>query len=149
MSATDGQMTSKHGVVEISPDNAGPWTDISSAVSGVSQSGGDHKTGEQNVLGSPTPVTGIGAKNAVTLTITTVYTEDSAEAFALLQGYFEDQTTMWIRVTPDGNVANYRFKGSGKVSACPMPSIDAGAGDILVADVTWFGNEMEWQGSST
>ena len=150
MSQTVDHMTSKHTKIEVSPDNAGPWADISGGTTAGNPSGGDHKTGEKNTFGSSVPITGIGKRNAVTVALTTVYTATASEAYDVLHGYFETQAVCWLRISPDGAGAPaVYFKGRGHISACPGPSPDADSGDILVAEATWFGNELEWQGGAT
>lgn len=149
MAQTTGHMTSKHAEVEISPDNAGPWTDISGSVATWSTSGGGHRMGDTNTFGDHIPVSGIGKREAVDLTLSLIYTETASEAYDLLYGYFESQDPVWVRITPDSATANYRFKGRFHVARIPPPDGDANAGDILTADAELHGNQLEWQGTAT
>jgi len=157
MAQTNEHMTSKHATLEISADDTwvyddvATWTDISGSANSVEPGGGAHMTGSAHSLGEfHLPLIGIGKVEPAEVTLKVVYTENAAEATALLDGYCEAQTLVWLRHRPRGNVAGaWEWAGRGYITERAKANTDAESADILLVEFPWFGREWDLHGQAT
>lgn len=157
MPQTNEHMTSKHSTLEISADDTwvyddvANWVDISGSVNSVEPSGGESMTGAAHSLGDfHLPLVGIGKREPAELTVKAIYTENAAEATALLDGYAEAQTLVWLRHRPRGAVAGaWQWAGRGYITRRAQVTTDAESADILLCEFPWFGREWDLHGAET
>ena len=157
MPQTNEHMTSKHATLEISSDDTwvyddvAAWEDISGSANSVEPGGGASGTGAAHSLGDfHLPLIGIGKRDPAELTIKAVYTENAAEATALLDGYAEAQTKVWLRHRPRGPEAGaWEWAGRGYITERAKVSTDAESSDILIVEFPWFGREWDLHGQAT
>lgn len=157
MAQTNEHMTSKHSTLEISADDTwvyddvATWTDISGSANSVEPGGGASMTGSAHSLGNfHLPLIGIGKREAAEVTVKVVYTENAAEATALLDGYAEAQTLVWLRHRPRGSAAGaWEWVGRGYITERAKPATDAESADILLVEFPWFGREWDVKGQAT
>lgn len=149
MARTSGYMTVKHSTLEIAADESGPWTDLSGSVISFSADGGEHQTGVVQIFEGTIPLVALAKKSEVTATVGVVYSEDAAEAYDTLYGYFESQAEIWVRSRPAGATGTWQFFGHGYVLNGPMPEQDATSADILRCDFELILVELEEQPQAT
>ena len=108
-------------------------------------------TGSAHSLGNfHLPLIGIGKVEPAEVTLKVVYTENAAEATALLDGYCEAQTLVWLRHRPRGAVAGaWEWAGRGYILERAKAPTDAESADILLVEFPWFGREWDLHGQAT
>ena len=154
---TNAHMTSKHATLEISADDTSVypdvanWADISGSANSVEPGGGASMTGSAHSLGNfHLPLIGIGKREPAELTIKVVYTENAAEATALLDAYAENQTLVWLRHRPRGPAAGaWEWAGRGYITERAKPATDSESADVLLVEFPWFGREWDLHGQAT
>ncbi|HUV67128.1 MAG TPA: hypothetical protein VMW24_24785 [Sedimentisphaerales bacterium] len=147
MPQTDGHMTSKHSTLEVSSDqvsavgNVTTWTDISGSSNALTPSGGDHMTGYTHSFGEfHDPLTGIGKVEPASVVARAIYTEEDEESTDLFQGFYENETRIWMRYRPAGaGAGNWEYIFHGHVVGPCIPSSDATTADILLVEATLWG----------
>lgn len=139
MPQTTGQMTAKHSTLEVSTDNV-IWTDISCSASAFEPNPGGHMTGSGHVFCAPLPLVGIGNIEPTEATVKIMYTEDESEAADLIEGFFTNQTFVYLRWRPAGaGAGNWEWSGGGYFTGPPIPAGDSDSGDLLTVEVPFFG----------
>lgn len=123
--------------VEVSTDGSS-WTDISGQASTVTVDGGDIPVGEQmTATGSEAIVVSSGKVEPRSVTVRSVYTEESGEAFETVYAvYAGADKVIYLRWSPKGGGTGdvrYTCAVAGAAAAVPMvscslPELDA-AGD--------------------
>ena len=152
---TIGQGTSKHSTFEVSADQVAAyddvvnWTHLGGSVSVLTPGGGDHMTGSAHTFAEHTPLTALGKINPITHTVRIIYTEEESEAADLIDGFFENQTRVWIRYKPFGTDGSGVFIYRGFFTGPVVPPSDAGSADILTAEIPFFGRSYPMQSQPT
>ena len=142
---TVGEMTSKHSTLEVSADQVDAyadvvnWTHLGGSANSVTPGGGEHMTGSSHTFTGHDPVIGIGKRNPITHTVRIVYTEEESEAADLIDGFYENQTKVWLRHKPGGDDGHGVFVVRGWFTGRVEPPTDATSGDILLVEVPFFG----------
>lgn len=123
--------------VEIST-NGTTWTDISGAASSVEVGGGDRQTGEVYTFDGDTALITFGKREPLEITVKTVYTEGTSEAYETVRAAYEAGTSLYIRWSPRGGSAgNFQFAtDAGVVTGAVYPVGEAGSGDPVVVGFT-------------
>ncbi|MBU0847017.1 hypothetical protein KKH23_07475 [Patescibacteria group bacterium] len=147
MAQTEGQITSKHVILEVSTDGIDWSADLSGDATVVTPSGGESMTGSTHTFEGHYPLVGIGKHNPVSLDITYPYTEVDNETADLIDGFFVNETMCWVRYRPAGT-GGWTFTGQGYFVTPITPTTDATTADIIANTVTWFGAKLE-RGAAT
>ena len=127
--------------VEVST-NGSAWTNISGAAATVTIEGGDNKVGTQHTAEGAEAIVVSGNKiDPRTITVRSVYTEESGEAFAVVWAqYVATDKVIYLRWCPKGGGAGdfqYTCAVGGAAAAvpivsCTLPEQDAGAEDVAL-----------------
>lgn len=123
---------------EVSSDGT-TWTDVSGMAATVTVDGGDAKVGTQHTAeGSQPVVVPANKTDAITVTVRSLYTETSGEAWKVVEARYQGtDKTLWLRWSPAGGaVGDLRFNtavggvaGAGAIVSCLPPELDAGGED--------------------
>ena len=128
--------------IEVSVD-ASAFTDISGQSNNVTVDGGDQLTGTQHTAdGSAPVVTNANKTEAITVTVSCLYTETAAQAWRLVKDRYDGAAkTIAVRYSPKGGAQTERryvtANDAGTVVIVPIvncivPEGDAGSGDPLM-----------------
>lgn len=122
-----------------SAPTSGSYASFRTWASTFSLSGGERSNSSTFVTSLDSPVVMTGKRNALTATISLIYTSgtDAAEQdFDKLRGWFDDQTALWVKYMPEsGDTTRYYVAGPGYITNVPAPSGDASSADPLRVDV--------------
>lgn len=137
MAQTTSAISFKNCKVEIST-NGTSWTDISGVATGVEVGGGDRQTGEAYTYDGDTAIITTGKREPLEITVKTVYTEGTSEAYETVRAAYEAGTSLYIRWSPRGGSAgNFQFAtDAGVVTGAVYPVGEAGSGDPVVVGFT-------------
>ena len=127
--------------VEVST-NGSVWTDISGSAATVTVEGGDNKVGTQFTAdGEEAIVVGANKVEPRTVTVRSIYTETSGEAFDKVWTQYDGaEKSIYLRWSPRGGSAGdfqYSCAVGGAAAAvpivsCTLPEQDAGAEDVAL-----------------
>lgn len=143
MAQTTGSITGKDMTIQVSTDGV-TYTDISGSTNNVEPGGGTRKTGSQHTFEGDTPLVGAGKKEATTVKMKIIYTEDAGEAAALIKDYHDNNTPCYLRYRPKGDTAgNWQFTGGPGYFTTPVfPKLDSDNATPVLVDTSWFGPEL-------
>ena len=133
--------------VEVSNDLVTPtWTDISGWSTTVDVSGGERTNSETHTADGDVPIAVAGKRAAQQVTVNVVYTEGATDAFKIVYAAYLANAGIGIRYSPKGGATGTkRYFGSNAAGTaqilCPIlnctpPSMDAGSGDVTMAEFT-------------
>lgn len=142
MAQTTGWITGKDLTIEVSTDDS-TYTSIGGSSNSVEPGGGASKKGSAHTFGTMPPIVSIGKPEAVDLKLNILYTEVSGEAADLLQGYFENQTAVYLRYRPKGaGTGLWQFKGLGYFYTPVTPKIDSDNANPIAVTINWWGAQL-------
>lgn len=144
MPQTTGAFSPANFQIEVSL-NGSSWTDISGSANSVSRDGGDQMTGTQFTANGDVPVVvNSNKRDAVTLTISIIYTEVPGEAFqTVYDRYIGADKTIYLRYAPKGStVSNKRYVCANSagtaipvpIISCLPPETDSASGDPALTE---------------
>jgi hypothetical protein len=140
MAQTTGAISFKAVKVEICATGTSTWTDISGTSNKVSVSGPDRASGEAYTAAGDNPILTAGKLGPVEVTVDSVYSEVTGEAFKVLWDLHVavGGSDIWARWTPKGTTTgDYRFtSGKGIITKCPPPQGDVGDGKPVMFGFT-------------
>ena len=148
MPQTVGAMSWMNAKVEISVDAAFTTpTDLSGSTNTVTTGGGEIARATASTHGDKAPLVGYGSAAERTVEVGTLYTEVATEAFMLADQYYEDETPVYLRVTPDDTVAGQRrFKTSvGRILTPPQIVGEAGSAEFVQTTFTLTCATITWE----
>lgn len=141
MAQTTTAMSQANFEVEVSNDGTS-WTSIAGQATTVSLSGGEQKIGSQHTAdGEQAVVVGANKVEPITVTVKTLYTETSAEAWKLVKARYDGTAkTIFLRYSPGGGDSGdlrYSCAVGGAAALVPIvsclpPDMDAGAEDLAM-----------------
>ena len=141
MAQTTGGIPVSGFKVEVST-NGSVWTDVSGQAAQVTVEGGDNKVGTQHTAYGAEAIVVSGNKtDPRTVTVRSVYTETTGEAFAVVWAqYAAADKVIYLRWSPQGGGAGdfqYTCAVGGAAAAvpivsCTLPEQDAGAEDVAL-----------------
>lgn len=102
MAQTASAISFKDCKVEYSTDGSTTWTDCSGFASEVSVSGGERATGEAYTFDGDVPIIGQAKRGPLTISLTMVYTESTAEPTGVIRPYYEAGSSLGLRWSPRG-----------------------------------------------
>lgn len=127
--------------VEVSTDG-NSWTNVSGQAAAVTVEGGDNKVGSQHTADGAEAIVVSGNKTEPrTVTVRSVYTETTGEAFAVVwAAYTAASKVIYLRWSPSGGGAgDFQFTCAvgGSAAAvpfvsCTLPELDAGGEDVAL-----------------
>lgn len=132
MGQTSNGMAFTSAKVFVSPDNSA-WTDVSGFGASVATAGGERAVAEQATFDGDTPIVKAGDRNAVTLTVRYVYTEEAADPFEILRTQHETVGgPIYVQYSPKGG---FWYKtGAGILVKPGYPGGEAGSGDTVMSE---------------
>jgi hypothetical protein len=142
MAQTTGAISSGKFKAEVSIDGT-TWTDVSGSATTVSIDGGDVKVGSQHTAeGSEAIVVTSNKVDPRTVTVKSVYTEETGEAFAVVWArYAGSDKTIYVRWSPNGGATGdfrYTCEVGGTAAAVPIVSCTLPEHDASSEDVSLF-----------
>jgi hypothetical protein len=108
MTQTTGATTFRNVKVEFSSDGS-TWIDISGSTSAVGVNGGERPVVEFKPLFSDTKKAMVGARERLTITVKSVYSENPTEAFALMDAAYRAKSQVYLRWSPRNVAGAKRF----------------------------------------
>ena len=100
-------------------------------------------TGSSHVFCEHIPLVGLGKREPLEATVRIIYTEEESEAADLIDGFFTNQTRVYLRWRPAGSAAgNWEWTTRGYFTGPVVPAGDATSADILTVEVPWFGADI-------
>ena len=133
MPQTTTAMNTVEAVVELSTDGT-TWTNVSGSTNKVEVSPQTADSGMAATLEGRYKIVRSGKLNPVEATVTILYTETAAEAYAILHGQKNlPNLPLYMRYTPGGFNGDYRFytadsngnKAPGRITEFPYPGANA------------------------
>ncbi len=132
--ATDG-ITFKNVKIESSTDGVS-WTNQSGESNMVEIDGGDRDTADTFTADTDTPIVSTGKRKSIGVTITSIWRKVAGSLYALAKASYENDSLLYVRWSPEGGAGGTEvFTASGKVTAQPYPSGDAGSADLIMTKV--------------
>jgi len=128
--------------IEVSEDGT-TWTDISGYANSVKPDGGERDTGALYTFDGDTAVVTAGKRKPQTIEMDIVYTEGANDITAMLQGWYENKTLVYLRYAPKGmTTGNWQFQGQGYVVSPIQPEGDATSSDAVLVTVKFVVSAM-------
>lgn len=117
--------------------NGTVWTDGSGHMSNVTVEGGERNTAQKHTFSGDVPVITKGKRQALTITIDTVYTEVATDARKIAQTAYEAGSAFYVRWSPRGGVSTQlQFTSAlGIVKSALYPTGEPGAGEAIMVQV--------------
>ena len=124
--------TMKNCKIELSTNNS-TWTDISTEANSVAMSGFDLETESTRVFGEVKQTQSVGGYSIGTITIRSMYAENTSGAWGLAQSAFANRTALYVRWSPrGGSTGQYRYTSdAGYVKSPVWPTGEDGAAAIM------------------
>ena len=129
--------------LEVSTDGA-TYTDISGEGNTIEPGEQTRMVGSAFSFDCDTAIITSGKREELEVAVNVIYTEETGEAFDLLELAFVANDNVWLRWYPQGKLnPNYQFDVvKGILSSFQSPQIDAGSADPLLAAFTVTANEI-------
>jgi hypothetical protein len=135
---TTGAMSAVDVYVAFSTDGT-TWVDVSGTANSVQVSGGERVTGTAYTFAGDGPVLKSGKKGPITLTVKSVYDENTNNSFqkALTAYDTAGGGNMYVRWSPGGgDSGDFGYTSSvGIVKSCVYPSADVTSGEPIMTEV--------------
>jgi hypothetical protein len=133
MTQTTGGISFVNCKVEFSA-NGSSWTDVSGMASTIDVGGGARATGEAYTFDGLNAIVRRGKAESYEITIESIYTEATNEAYAMTKTAYEAGSDLYVRWSPKGGTSgNKMFTSSvGIVTDPPYPKGEAGSGDPVL-----------------
>ena len=145
MAQTTTAMSGVDATVEISTDGT-TWIDLSGSSTSVSPGSQSRMTGETHTLEGDLAIITPGKREPMEISVTTLYTEASGEAFETLRPLFVARTRIYFRYSPLGPGATGRAvftatnddatPGACIISELDWPEVDATSADPIAIAYT-------------
>lgn len=141
MAQTTGAIPVSSYKVEVSTDGSS-WTDVSGQAAGVTVDGGEVSVGSQHTaLGDEAIVVSANKVAPRTITVRSVYSETTGEAFAVVwAAYVAAAKSIYLRFSPAGGGTGdflYTCAVGGVAAAvpivsCTLPELDSSGEDVAL-----------------
>lgn len=143
MAQTSAAINTVNGVVQMSVDG-NTWTDISGSTNKLAQATQEADSGEAATLDGGYMISTAGKVKPVDIEVTTIYTEESTEAYELLFAQWEKAgRPLWLRWSPKGAYNTRRYTGAngagtavaGIMTALDFPTADASEANPVMCKI--------------
>lgn len=136
MTQTTGAMSGRALYVALSTTGT-TFVDVSGTANGVQVGGGERATGEAFTGDTDTPIVTLGKRAGLEITVNTLYTEVTTEAYTLIKTAYEAGSALYVRWAPKGNTTgNILFTtAAAYVTNPPYQGVeDVGDGEALMVE---------------
>ena len=122
------------------------WNDISGVTNAVNVSGGDRITGEAFTADGDRPIVLFGKLNPIDVEGKIVFSDNSTEAWSVLEPLYTAGTNLRLRWTLGGNVVgNYRFAtDTTNITAFGYPGGEVSDGAPILIDLSVKTGQITW-----
>lgn len=122
------------------------WNDISGVANAVEVSGGDRITGEAYTADGDRPIVLFGKLEPIDVECKIVYSENSTEAWAVLEPLYVAGTNLKLRWAPGGNATgNFRYvTDTTNITAYGYPGGEVSDGAPILVDLAVRTGQISW-----
>ena len=133
-------------VVEVSHGTWATWVDISGVANSVEVSGGDRITGEAYTADGDRPIVLFGKLEPIDVEAKIVFSDNSAEAWSVLEPLYVNGTNLRLRWAISGNhTGSYRFMtDTTNLTAFGYPSGEVEDGAPILIDLAVKTGQITW-----